>query len=143
MKIKDVMTRGVECTRPESNIQDVAKRMAELNVGIIPVCGDGEKLVGMVTDRDITIRAVAAGRDPRSTRATDVMTPEVHYCFEDSDVEDCVDLMKERQVRRIVVLDRNKRLVGIVSLGDLAVETNDKLSGDALEAISEPSQPQR
>lgn len=143
MKIKDVMTRGVECTRPQSSIQDIAKRMADLNVGILPVCGEDEKLVGMVTDRDIVLRAVAAGRDVRSTRASDVMTPHVHYCFEDSDVKECIELMKNRQIRRIVVLDRSKRLVGIVSLGDIAVEGSEKIAGDVLEAISEPSQPQR
>jgi CBS domain-containing protein len=118
--------------------------MKELDVGMLPVCGDNDRLVGTLTDRDITIRAVAEGLDPRTALVRDVMTPSVVYCFEDEDVEEAARLMKDNQVRRLVVLNRDKRLVGIVSLGDLAVDTGDEhLAGSALEAVSEPDMPRR
>src|SRR6185503_15634838 len=142
MKVKDVMSRNVECIAPESNIMDAAVKMRELNVGMLPVCGAGEKLVGMVTDRDITIRAVADGKNPSTAQVKDVMTPDVVYCYDDVDAKEAAELMKDKQIRRLVVLDREKKLIGIMSLGDLAVETRDaKLSGDALEQISEPVHP--
>lgn len=143
MKIKDVMTRGVECARPENTLRELASRMTALDVGALPVC-ENEKLIGMVTDRDIVLRAVARGLDPMQTRARDVMSPDVQYCFDDSDIEDCASMMSDHQIRRLVVLDRNKRLVGIVSLGDLATGVHkDKLTGETLEAISRSGQPQR
>jgi len=108
-------------------------------VGPLPIC-DNDRLVGMLTDRDITVRAVAEGKDPRATRVRDVMTEGVCYCFEDDDVADAARLMKENQIRRLLVLDRNKRLAGIVSLGDLAVETGDEhLAGQTLERVSQPT----
>jgi CBS domain-containing protein len=117
--------------------------MSRLEVGPLPVC-DGAQLVGMLTDRDITIRATATGRDPNTTRVHEVMTPEVVYCFEDQDVEIAAQMMEMRQIRRVPVLNRGKRLVGIVSLGDLAVETGNRdLGGETLEHISEPSEPHR
>jgi len=143
MQVSDVMTRGVECTRPEATLQEAAAKMKSLDVGPLPVC-DNDRLVGMVTDRDITIRATAAGDAPRERRVRDVMTPEVIYCFEDQDATEAARLMKDRQVRRLVVLNRNKRMVGIVSLGDLAVETgDDQLAGKVLEGVSEPNRPNR
>jgi CBS domain-containing protein len=94
----------------------------------------------MLTDRDIIVRAVAEGRDPRETRVSDVMTPDVRYCFEDQDVEEAARVMNDLQIRRLPILNRSKRLVGIVSLGDLAVRTgNTALSGQALEGVSEPT----
>jgi CBS domain-containing protein len=142
MQVAEVMTHGVECTRPDMTLQEAARKMRELDVGPLPVCGDHGKLVGMLTDRDITVRAVAAGDDPRTVKVRDVMTPEVIYCFEDEDVAKAAQLMKEKQVRRLVVLDRDKRLVGIVSLGDLAVDTGDnELAGDTLEGVSAPATP--
>jgi len=139
MKVHEVMTRGCECIDPESTLQEAANRMKVLNVGPLPLCED-DRLVGIVTDRDIVLRGVAEGRDPTTTRVREVMTPGVTYCFEDDDVETAADLMKEKQIRRIVVLNRDKRLTGIVSIGDIAVDTADLwLVGDTLEQISEPA----
>jgi CBS domain-containing protein len=144
MQVKEVMTRGVECTRPAASLQEAARKMRDLDVGPLPVCGDNDRLVGMLTDRDITIRAVAEGQDPKTARVQDVMTPDITYCFEDQDLTEASRLMEQNQIRRLVVLNRDKRLVGIVSLGDLAVKTgNERLSGEALEQVSEPAQPRR
>jgi CBS domain-containing protein len=118
--------------------------MRDLDVGPLPVCGPQDRLVGMVTDRDITIRGIAEGLDPRTARIRDVMTPNIIYCFEDQDVEEAAQLMKENQIRRLVVLNQDKRLVGIVSLADLAVDGHDEmLAGSTLEAVSEPAEPRR
>lgn len=140
MKVCDVMTRNVECTSLTASLQEVAERMRLLNVGALPVCAEG-KLVGMITDRDITVRAIADGADPWTNRVSEIMTPEVVYCFDDEDVTAVAALMGERQIRRLPILNRDKKLVGIVSLGDLAVETaDDALVGHALEGISESSE---
>ena len=140
MLVRDVMTHGAECVRPANSLVEAAQKMKNLDVGPLPVCGDNDRLVGMVTDRDITVRAVAEACDPRTTTVKDVMTPDVVYCFEDQDVKEAARLMKEHQVRRLVVLNRDKRLAGIVSLGDLAVETGDeKLAGKTLEEVSLPT----
>ena len=143
MRISEVMTRGVECTRPDATLQEAAAKMKSLDVGPLPVC-DNNRLVGMVTDRDITVRATAEGRPPDRVHVRDIMTPEVVYCFDDALVEDAARMMDEHQIRRLVVLDHDKHMVGIVSLGDIAVETGDeKLVGSALEGISAPSRPER
>jgi len=140
MQVKEVMTRRVECTRPDASLQEAAAKMKCLDVGLLPVCGHDDRLAGMISDRDITVRSTAEGASPAQVRVGDVMTPEVLYCFEDASVEDAALLMKQKQVRRLVVLDQDKRLVGIVSLGDLAVETRDEqLAGGTLEAVSEPA----
>src|SRR5690348_6224788 len=120
MRLRDVMTPRVECVGPDDTIQTAARTMRDLDVGTVPVC-DRDRLAGMLTDRDIAIRAVAEGHDPGACRVRDVMTPDVVYCFEDQSVEEAERLMREQQIRRLVVLDRDKRMVGIVSLGDLAV----------------------
>ena len=139
MKVKEVMTPGVECTRPESTLQQAAERMKALDVGPLPVC-ENDRLVGMLTDRDITIRATAEGWNPKAAPVRDAMTREVITCFEDQDVREAARLMKEKQIRRLPVLNRAKRLVGIVSLGDLAVETaDDRLAGETLHQISMPA----
>jgi len=144
MKVKELMTRGVECTRPNASLREAAAKMKSLDVGVLPVCGDDDQLVGMITDRDITVRSSAEGESPTEARVADVMTPGVLYCFEEATVEDAALLMEQKQVRRLVVLDGNKRLVGIVSLGDLAVETrDDRLAGSTLEGVSEPSTARR
>jgi CBS domain-containing protein len=138
------MTREVECANPSTSIQEAARKMRDLDVGPLPVCGENDRLVGMVTDRDIVIRAIADGHDPKTTRIQDIMTPDVVYCFEDQDLEDAAQLMKESQIRRLVVLNRDKQLIGIVSLGDLAVKTGDEgLSGETLGHVSEPALPIR
>jgi len=143
MRVKDIMTTSVETVGPGTPLQEAAERMKSLDVGPLPVC-DGDRLVGMITDRDITIRAVAQGYGAATGKVQDVMTPDVVYCFEDQDVQEAARLMKDHQIRRLVVLNRDKRLVGIVSLGDLAVDTGDEqLAGETLEKVSEPSQPNR
>jgi CBS domain-containing protein len=143
MLLKDVMTRDVEVVSPQTNVVEVAGKMKNMDVGALPVC-DGQRLLGMITDRDITLRVVAEGRDPGSTRAQEAMTPEVVYCLEDQPVEEAADLMAQHQIRRLPILNRDKRLVGIVSLGDLAVDTADEdMAGRALEGVSEPARPNR
>jgi CBS domain-containing protein len=143
MQLRDVMTRDVEVIHPDATVEEAAEKMEALNVGPLPVC-DGRRLVGMITDRDITVRAVAAGVGPGEARVRDVMTPEVAYAFEDQDVREAERIMQEQQIRRLPILDRDKRLVGIVSLGDLAVDTDDAAgTGETLERISEPARPER
>jgi CBS domain-containing protein len=143
MQVSEVMTRNAECTRPDATLQEAAARMKALDIGSLPVC-DHDRLVGVLTDRDIVVRSVSEGHDPRQDRVRETMTPEVLYCFEDQDVTEATRLMRDKQVRRLPVLNRNKRLIGIVSLGDLATATGDEqLAGDALRAISEPSSPIR
>ena len=143
MKVKDIMTSNVECVWPEDSLQEAALKMKEMGIGPLPVC-DRLHIVGMLTDRDIAIRGVAAGRDPRSTKVRDVMTCEVIRCFEDEEVEEAERLMQSRQVRRILVVNRDERLVGIVSLGDLAAETgNPQRVGEVLQDVSEPAMPRR
>jgi CBS domain-containing protein len=144
MQVNEVMTPAVECVRPNDSIAAAAQKMKELDVGALPICGDDDRLVGMITDRDITVRATAGCCDPLGTCIRDVMTPGIIYVFEDQDVAEAAQLMKENQVRRLPVLNRDKRLVGIVSLGDLAVDTGDEeLAGATLEAVSEPAEMRR
>ncbi|SRR5579884_2183092 len=139
MLVREVMTREVECVAPDATLQQAAQKMRDLDVGPLPVC-DNDRLAGMITDRDIAVRAVAEGRDPKATRVRDAMTAGVDYCFEDDDVGQAARVMKEKQIRRLAVLNHDKRLVGIVSLGDLAVETGDAhLAGHTLERVSEPA----
>jgi CBS domain-containing protein len=142
MLVREIMTHGVECVGPEETLSTAAEKMKSLDVGALPVC-ENDRLVGMVTDRDITIRATASGTEPEAC-VRDSMTPGVTYCFEDEDVAAAARLMREKQIRRIVVLNRDKRMVGIVSLGDVAIETgDDQMSGNTLEAVSDPNRPNR
>jgi CBS domain-containing protein/sporulation protein YlmC with PRC-barrel domain len=143
MQVKEIMTHQVEVVHPEATLWEAAQKMAALDIGPLPVC-KGDELVGMLTDRDITVRAVAEGLDPKTTRVYEVMTPEIIFTYEGEDIGLAAQLMTEHQIRRLVVLNRDKRLVGIVSLGDLAVHTGDvQQAGETLEAVSEPSEPQR
>jgi CBS domain-containing protein/sporulation protein YlmC with PRC-barrel domain len=143
VQVKDIMTRKVEVVHPQGTLWEAAQKMASLDVGMLPVCS-GDQLVGMLTDRDITVRATAEGRDPKTTKVHEVMTPEVLYVFEDEDVSKAAQVMMEQQIRRLVVLNQSKKLVGIISLGDLAVHTGDtQQAGETLEGVSEPSEPQR
>jgi CBS domain-containing protein len=140
MQLKDVMTPNPECIRPDATLQEAARRMRDLDIGAMPVCGDDDRLAGMITDRDITVRAVAEGKDPRTTPVREAMTEDVVFGFEDQDVGDAARVMEQKQIRRLLVLDRNKRLVGIVSLGDLAVEGGDRSkAGEILKEVSEPA----
>lgn len=143
MELRDIMTRDVEIVATGASLKDAATKMRKLDVGIIPVC-DGDRLRGMLSDRDITIRATADGRDPTKTKVGEIMSTEIAYCLEDQEVEEAVSLMEARQIRRLPILDREKRLVGIVSLGDIAVHTGDRdLAGETLQEISEPAEPRR
>jgi CBS domain-containing protein len=144
MLVKDVMTKGAECILPDQTIAQAAQRMRKLNVGSLPVCGKNDRLVGMITDRDITVRAIAESCEPDETCVEDVMTEGIEFCFDDEDIHCAAERMEEKQIRRLAVLDHNKRLVGILSLGDLAVKTaDDHLSGEALERVSQPAKPMR
>ena len=130
MQLKEVMMPAVEVVSPEASIREAAEKMRHLDIGPLPVC-DGDRLVGMLTDRDITVRVAAEGRNPATTTVREAMTPEVVYCFEDDSIRDAAQLMEQKQIRRLLVLDGAKRLVGIVSLGDLAAKIHDKpLAGD-------------
>jgi CBS domain-containing protein len=143
MQIREIMTREVEVIRPDASIREAATKMKDLDVGAIPVC-DGQRLQGVVTDRDIAVRAVAEGRDSTRTHVADIMSKDLAYCFEDDQVEEAATIMEMKQIRRLPILDRNKQLVGIVSLGDLSVRSGDQdLAGEALQEISEPGAPKR
>jgi len=140
MQVREVMTKGVACVRPDETLQQAAGKMRDLDVGPLPVCGDNDRLVGMLTDRDIVVRAVAEGWNPKNKHVNDAMSEGIVYVFDDQDVEEAARIMQDRQIRRLVVLNRDKRLIGIVSLGDLAVEGRDKqLAGKTLEEVSEPA----
>src|SRR3954469_18007168 len=143
MKIPDIMSRDVEVIRPDSVIQEAAAKMKDLDIGSLPVC-ENQRLLGVLTDRDITVRAVASGRNPSTTTVSETMTPEFIYCFEDENVKEAAKLMERHQIRRLPILDREKHLVGIVSLGDLALETDrEKMSARVLEEVSEPAKPKQ
>ena len=134
MKVKDAMTSNVVLARPDHTLRDAARLMARCDTGVLPV-SENDRLVGMITDRDIVVRAVAEGK-PIDTPVREVMSSEVLYCFEDECLEHVAQNMGEQQVRRLPVLDREKRLVGIVSLGDLATISRAKTSGETIAAIS-------
>jgi CBS domain-containing protein len=135
MQVSELMTRDVRIASPDDRLEIAAKMMAEIDSGVLPV-GENDRLVGMITDRDIAIRAVATGMGP-DTKVREIMSKEVKYCFEDEDLDDVTDKMGELQVRRLPVLNREKRLIGILSLGDVAVGHAADAS-EALKGISEP-----
>jgi len=138
MQVKDTMTRDVQVINPTATLAECATAMGRLDVGSLPVTEHG-RLIGVITDRDIAIRSAAKGEDPTVARVRDAMTPEIVACFEDQDVQEAGALMEQNQIRRLPVLNRERELVGIVSLGDLSVRTgNVALSGEVLEHISEP-----
>ncbi|MDY6946026.1 MAG: CBS domain-containing protein [Pseudomonadota bacterium] len=137
MKIRDAMTQDVRMVRPDQTIREAAQLMAQLDIGALPV-QDNDRLVGMITDRDIAVRAVAEGKGAEAS-VRDVMTNEIKYCYDDQTVEEVTRNMGEQRIRRLPVMNRDKRLVGILSLGDLAQE-EDSLdeAGEALCGISRP-----
>lgn len=139
MKIRDAMTPQVRTVGPEATLREAAQLMAEGDLGALPVT-DGERLTGMVTDRDIVIRGIAAGKDV-DAKVSEVMSTEVLYCREDDDVADVCENMSDLQVRRLPVVNADKRLVGIVSLADIADGANAADAGQALEAITRPGGP--
>lgn len=136
MKVREAMTRDVYVANPQNSIKEVARVMADIDCGAVPV-GENDKLVGMLTDRDIAVRAVGQGKGP-DTRVEEVMTQDLRYCYEDEDLEHVTHNMGDEQIRRLPVVDRDKRLVGIISLGDVAMSTNGRDTSDALTGISRP-----
>jgi CBS domain-containing protein len=138
MKVHEIMSSSPRCVRPDNTLVEAAGAMRHYDIGALPVC-EGEQLVGMITDRDLVIRALADGRDPNNTEVREVMSAGVVTVFADQDVEAAVQLMEEKQLRRLVVLNREKRLVGILSLGDIAVSSSPAFSGIALKEVSQPS----
>ncbi|WP_026792272.1 CBS domain-containing protein [Pleomorphomonas oryzae] len=136
MQVSEAMTRDVTIANVEESIAQAAQLMARLDAGALPV-SDNNRLVGMITDRDIAIRAVARGKGPE-TKVRDVMTDDISYCFADQQIDEVTRNMSDAQVRRLPVLDRDKQLVGILSLGDIAVATADGVAGQALTGISRP-----
>ena len=136
MQVSEAMSRDVRIAAPDQTIREAAQMMAELDAGVLPI-GENDRLVGMITDRDIAIRAVGAGLAP-DTPIRQVMSKEVMYCMENDDIEDVAQNMSEIKVRRLPVLNQNKRLVGIISLGDIAVMSGPDPAGEAICGISEP-----
>lgn len=135
MQVSDVMTPSVHYAHPEQTLREIAIFMAELDVGVLPV-GEKDRLVGMITDRDIVIRGIAEGLDA-SAKVKDVMTRDVKYCYDDEKIAHVAHNMGEIQVRRLPVMNRDKRLVGIISLGDIALESEAEVAGEAITRISE------
>jgi CBS domain-containing protein len=136
MKVSEVMTRDVQTVRPDQRVQDAASFMLSADAGSIPVT-DGDRLIGMITDRDIAVRGVAKGYGP-DTPVRELMTDDVICARDTDDLEDVASKMSEAQVRRLPVIDENERLCGIVSLGDLSREADDDCAAEALEGVSEP-----
>ncbi|HEY2818592.1 MAG TPA: CBS domain-containing protein [Casimicrobiaceae bacterium] len=136
MKVSEAMTRDVRVASPNESIRDAARMMAEIDAGALPV-GENDRLVGVITDRDIAVRAVAEGKDS-TTKVRDVMSREVLYCYDDQDVDDVARNMGDVKVRRLPVVNRDKRLVGIISLGDVACKEDVAVSGDTVAQISQP-----
>jgi CBS domain-containing protein len=136
MRVSEAMSRDVRVASPEQTIQEAARMMSEIDAGVLPV-GENDRLVGMISDRDITVRAVAKGCDPDKTAVREAMSEHIRFCFEDDDTSEVADKMGQWQVRRLPVLNRDKRLVGIVSLGDLAIGGAAEEGKVALKEISE------
>lgn len=138
MKLRDIMTRDVALVSPDTSLKEAAAKMRETDSGFLPV-GENDRLVGTLTDRDIAIRAVAEGRDPSATKVRDAMSEHIVYCFDDQEHDEAAKLMAEKQIKRLAVLNRDKRLVGVVSLGDVADRTHDQGSiARAEEGIARP-----
>src|SRR5262245_33183066 len=139
MRVSEAMTREVRLTKPRQSIQAAAKIMAEIDAGALPVA-ERDLLVGTITDRDITIRAVAAGKNA-DTPVREVMSTGVMYCFEDEDLDHVAHNMAEVRIRRLPVVNRSKRLVGIISLGDIAAAGGAEPAGEAISGVSKPGAP--
>ena len=135
MKIKDVMTQDVRFVTPDTPISEIARQMREEDIGVVPVV-ENDRMIGMVTDRDIVVRCVAAGNMETATART-AMSPRVLYCYDDQSVNEILENMSEQQVRRMPVVNRDKRLVGVVSIGDLSQKSQRK-AGESLKGISQP-----
>jgi CBS domain-containing protein len=143
MLVGEVMTRNVEVIGSNAPLVEAAAKMKDLDVGLIPVC-EADELKGTLTDRDITVRGIAEGHNPSETKVGDIMSTDLAYCFEDEEIGEALNIMEARQIRRLPVLSRERRLVGIVSLGDLAVHGGQReLVGETLKEVSQPAIPRR
>jgi len=135
LKIKEIITSEPRYVSPDATLVTAAEGMKSGDVGILPIC-ENDILIGTVTDRDITVRAVAEGRNPHTTRVRDVMSSKIIYCFGDQTIEDAAEMMEKSKIRRLPVLDGNNRLVGIISIGDLAARAHqNELAGRTLAAV--------
>lgn len=135
MKVKEAMHRGVEWVSPDTSLSKIAETMRKHDIGAIPV-GENDRLVGMVTDRDIVTKALAAGKAVDKTTAADVMTKGIIYCRDNEEIDDAVRIMENRQIRRLPVIDENKRMVGMLSLGDVSHAASQQLTGELARAVS-------
>lgn len=140
MKIREIMSKDVQTVRPEATLVEAAQKMRQIDSGAIPVC-DGDKLKGILTDRDIVVRAIAEGKNPEISTVEEVLTAGPLWVYDDEDVKEANRLMEENQVRRLMVVDRSKKLVGIISLGDISQHQDEELAGNTLQEISEPTPP--
>ena len=137
MRLSHIMTGAIQTIAPGASLAEAAKKMASGDIGSLPVCSDKRKVVGIITDRDIAVRAVARGLDPNQTCVRDVMTREVLSCPADSEIEAACELMEQKQVRRLVVTDGEDAPIGIVSLGDIALCLRESQAGEILKKVSE------
>ena len=135
MKVRAIMSTNVECIPPDTGIQDLANKMKTLDVGFMPVC-ENDRLVGTVTDRDIVIRGIAGGQNITSLKAKNVMNKEVYWCYDDQDVREAAEEMRDKEVRRMLILNKDKRLVGVVSIGDIS-KVEEHETGKTLKDITE------
>ena len=135
MKVKDAMHKGAEWVAPNTPVLELAKMMQKHDIGSIPI-GENDKLIGMVTDRDIVCRGLANGKDISRLTARDVMTPDIIWCHAEEDLDDATRIMENKKIRRLPVIDGNKRMVGMLSLGDVSHAGKAKLSGEVLLAVS-------
>lgn len=142
MQVSDVMTRGVRTLQPEDTVIMAAQAMEEMDIGVIPVC-DEDGLVGILTDRDIAVRVVAQGLTPQDTTLEQVMTTSPYSCFEDQSIEEVLEEMREAQIRRVPVVNQQEQVIGMLSLGDVAVRADEIEAGETLASISEPAEPVR
>jgi CBS domain-containing protein len=132
MKVREVMTPEAHWVDPEMTLKEAARKMRQQNIGALPV-GENDRLIGLITDRDICCRAVAEGRDPTKVKVRDVMSPNISYCFEDQSVNEAAHFMEEKHIRRLAVLNRDKRIVGVLSVADLARHGERALAGEVLD----------
>ena len=133
--VKSAMHQGAEWVGPQTSVTEIAKKMRELDVGSIPV-GENDRLIGMVTDRDIICRGVANGRDVNNLTARDVMTKGIVYCRGGDSIDEALGLMESKQIRRLPVIDDNKRMIGMLSFGDISHAAPSKLAGELMAAVS-------
>lgn len=135
MKVKDAMHKGAEWVPPTTPVSELAKKMREKDIGSLPI-GDNDKLIGMVTDRDIVVRGLANGKDVTKLTARDVMTADIVWCRDEEDLDDAIRIMESKKIRRLPVIDKNKRMVGMLSLGDVSNAGKSKHAGELLSAVS-------